>query len=230
MVCAEDNRVCPALTFLGELTCRPSRGSVPENPGLTGRLRWACLPPVFLAPSPRRITVKDGLVYVEGEEDTPFDLSLNEPPTSLRTTSRPRSPSVASPLLIRVGAGDPSADGVIAEVETDARGRYSLPLADGSYDIIVKAKLLSPGVVPPDPVRVSVAVIADAMAVPSRTAPNSSCPLPAKSGQSVSSALPVFWFSLDRCRVLGCIHSPECECPVPPERVECREGRCSFDF
>jgi hypothetical protein len=49
-----------------------------------------------------------------------------------------------------------------------------------------------------------------------------------------SSRLPDEWLSAlaGRFVELGCVDPdlPICECPAPPERVDCFDGVCAFDF
>ncbi len=117
-----------------------------------------------VAPAPIRITVKDGLIYTE-ESDTALDPGAGG---TLDTTAHGVTASltgtvtlVGDPVTTKVVAIDPETGGELISVKTNASGQYTLPLADGSYDIVLRTNLLPRGVVPPSVVRVAVESVAD---------------------------------------------------------------------
>ncbi|MGE3163422.1 MAG: carboxypeptidase regulatory-like domain-containing protein [Planctomycetota bacterium] len=111
-----------------------------------------------VAPPPTRIIVQNGLVYTD-ESDTAFDPTMASLSPTAAEVSATLTGSVTrggTAVRTRVLAVDPTTGGVLASADTTAAGAYSLPLADGSYDITIPSNLLPPGLVPPLPVRVAV--------------------------------------------------------------------------
>jgi len=111
-----------------------------------------------IAPAPIRITVKDSLVYVEGQ-DVPIDPAVTALSVVAFTATATLTGTVTldgAAITAVVSARDVSTLGVVAKAETNSSGAFSMPLAAGSYDIFVRKSFLPPGVVPPQPIRVSI--------------------------------------------------------------------------
>lgn len=111
-----------------------------------------------VAPPPIRISVKGGLIYTE-ESDTALDPTVgNLDATAFGVTATVTGTiSIGGVAVVtKVIATDPSTGSEVASAKANSAGTYSLPLADGSYDISVRTALLPPGVVPPSPIRVAV--------------------------------------------------------------------------
>lgn len=109
-------------------------------------------------PPPIRISVKGGLIYTE-ESDTALDPTVGSLDATAYdvTATLTGSVSLAGVAVVtKVVAVDPATGAEVASTKTNSSGVYSLSLADGSYDISVRTKLLPPGVVPPTPVRIAV--------------------------------------------------------------------------
>lgn len=123
------------------------------------RLEFVGFGSEVVAPPPLRITVKNGLVYVEGQDD-PIDPSaagtLDVLAFDVTASVRGTVTVAGSPVRTRVFAQDVSTKGVVARADTDATGAYTISLADGSYNLVIDDELLPPGVIPPDAVRVSI--------------------------------------------------------------------------
>ena len=150
-------------------------GGTPSRRGVRPRVYWIrpdvagiCTILGFgadvVAPTPIRITVKGGEIFLDSQ-DTPIDPGLGD---TLGVTAFDVSATLTGAVTrqgdgvqTRVVAINPASGGVVARADTDSDGNYSLPLADGSYDIAVQVESLPPGVVPPTPVRVAVEVAAD---------------------------------------------------------------------
>ncbi|MEM7165876.1 MAG: IPT/TIG domain-containing protein, partial [Planctomycetota bacterium] len=116
-----------------------------------------------VAPTPMRITVQGGQIFTDGS-DTPLDPSVDSLASTAHDVSATLTGSVTfegNPIGTRVFALHPTTGGVLAEADTDEDGAYSLPLADGSYDIWVDENSLPPGIVPPSRVRIAVEAAAD---------------------------------------------------------------------
>ncbi len=122
-------------------------------------LEFTGLGDTVVLPPPLLITVNEGLVYIEGQ-DTPVDPdlggSLGSVAPGITSTLTGIVTIAGAGVLTRVSAADPSTGGTVAFGDTDATGAYSINLADGAYDVFIEPSLLPPGVVPPEPVRVSV--------------------------------------------------------------------------
>ncbi|MEM7165050.1 MAG: carboxypeptidase regulatory-like domain-containing protein, partial [Planctomycetota bacterium] len=111
-----------------------------------------------VAPAPIRITVKGGDIYTDGS-DTPLDASVD----TLGSTAHDVSATLTGTVTLDgtgvetiVLAQDPVTGGVVASAKTDSTGAFELPLADGSYDIILEPDFLPTGVLPPAAIRVAV--------------------------------------------------------------------------
>jgi|GEM_PF-2439548 len=115
-----------------------------------------------VAPIPQHLTVKDGLVHLEG-----IDVPLNAATQSFQSTAAGVSATLTGSVLLqgagvatRVLALDPATGGTLASADTTPSGGFTLPLSDGSYDIVITDRLPA-GQVRPAPLRVTVEAGAD---------------------------------------------------------------------
>lgn len=111
-----------------------------------------------VAPAPIRITIKDGDIYTDGST-TPLNASLDTLSSTAHDVSATLTGTVTldgTAVSTLVLAMDPITGGVLASVKTTSTGAYELPLADGSYDIILDPRSLPTGVLPPAGQRVAV--------------------------------------------------------------------------
>ncbi|MEM7262987.1 MAG: carboxypeptidase-like regulatory domain-containing protein, partial [Planctomycetota bacterium] len=124
----------------------------------TYRLEFAGIPADFVAPAPLRITVRDGVVYIEGVDDT-LDPEAGEIEVVARTASVSVTGSVTlqtAAIQTTVFARDVTSEGVVASTATDADGNFEINLAAGSFDLFIDTDVLPGGVIPPVPVRVTI--------------------------------------------------------------------------
>ena len=115
-----------------------------------------------VAPAPQRITVENGLIYTE-DSDTPIDpltQSLASAASNVSATLLGTVTRNGNGVQTRVFAIDPATGGVLADADTTSTGTFSMPLSDGSYDIVLTDRLPA-GVIPPNAIRVAVEAGAD---------------------------------------------------------------------